>query len=343
MSFLIDVLVDRSDVSGYARTSAGAAIGGVQVKWGTTQVDTDNNGYYLLPALKCETHDLYFKVPGYQVFVIENFTPADCFGANTRNKYLEVSFITGRPNVKSYETPVANLQFIESQNTLASRTQNVRLLLRQINKIQKQSALQVGTTIYKQTLREMIFLFGSLQYLNSENALIDIKCVHANPERTVAKLNQDNNIILPIISINQNMTTTAEKRQRYSETLVHEVVWDDVKQRAQRVISIPPRAVDIGYEVNVWAKYKEDMDQIVEQIRSKFNPGLIVPTKNNKITEAFITEERDDGEVVAGDREDRILRKAFVVSIETYLPATRFLYTNTGKIEEFNLEYELDE
>lgn len=251
--------------------------------------------------------------------------------------------VSGTPKIVRTEETQKNLTLVDSQNTLASRTQNARELLRKITTISSHSSLQIGNTIYKQTLREMISLFSGLKYVNSEHKLVDIKCVHANPERTVAKLTQENNIILPIVSINQNMTNNAEKRQRYSETLVHEVVWDDKKQRAQRVLSIPPKAVDIIYEINVWSKYKENMDQIIEQIRSKFNPGLIISTKNNKITEAFLTEERDDSVVIANDREDRILRKTFVIAIETYLPATRFLYTSTGQIEEFNTDFQIEE
>ena len=52
---------------------------------------------------------------------------------------------------------------------------------------------------YRDCLRFMISKLGTLSYLDSETNLVSIKCVHANPERTIAKLKQENNIILPII------------------------------------------------------------------------------------------------------------------------------------------------
>ena len=55
--------------------------------------------------------------------------------------------------------------------------------------------------VYKESLRAMIRIFNELFYINSESRIVNIKCVHANPERTIAKLKQENNIILPIVSI----------------------------------------------------------------------------------------------------------------------------------------------
>lgn len=214
-----------------------------------------------------------------------------------------------------------------------------------LNKAQDRArldSLQIESTIYKQTLREVISIFGDLRYLSSQRELIKIKCMHANPERAVAKLMQETNIILPIISVNQNVSNDSQERNRYDSILVHEILWNEDKQRAQRIISLAPRPINIVYEINVWSKYKEDLDQITQQIRAKFNPSMTIPTANNKMTEAFLSEERDAGSVETGDREDRILRRTFVVNVETYIPALRFLYTNSGKIKLFQTEVGID-
>jgi hypothetical protein len=49
---------------------------------------------------------------------------------------------------------------------------------------------------------------GNLAYIDSELNVVRVKCVHANPERTIAKLKQENNIILPIISIKMEYVFT---------------------------------------------------------------------------------------------------------------------------------------
>ena len=129
---------------------------------------------------------------------------------------------------------------------------------------------------YRESLRFIISKLGTLSYINSESKLIDIKCIHANPERTIAKLTQENNIILPILSIDQNSSSNADTRRRASFSLVTESFWSEKKKRAFRVVSIAPRALDIEYKINVWSKYKANLDQIVEQIRLLFNPHLVI-------------------------------------------------------------------
>ena len=167
---------------------------------------------------------------------------------------------------------------------------------------------------------------------------MDIKCVHANPERTIGKLEEDNNIILPIVSINQSSSDNADARRRGAPQIVNDTFWSEKKKRAVRVISEAPRAVDIQYNINVWAKYKANLDQIVEQIRLIFNPHLVVKSKYTNVSQAFIDQETDQSDVDAPDREDRILRRSFSVKLEAYIPNPQFLITSTGEIEELNMD-----
>ena len=80
------------------------------------------------------------------------------------------------------------------------------------------------------------------------------------------------------------------------------------------------------------------MDQILEQVRLKFNPEMNVPTKFSTLAKAFIEKENAVGEDSAGDKEDRVIRKSFDIVLKTYVPNPKFLVTSTGKIEEFNSE-----
>jgi len=191
---------------------------------------------------------------------------------------------------------------------------------------------------YRESLRYMISKLGTLGYIDSETHLIDIKCIHANPERTIAKLKQENNIILPIISINQNSSDNADNRRRNSPILLNESFWSEEKKRAFRIISLAPRAVDIEYGINIWAKYKANLDQIVEQIRLMFNPHLIVKNSYTNVAQAYIDQESDNSTFETSDRQDRIIRRTFTVKLEGYIPNPKFLVTSTGEIEEINAE-----
>ena len=184
----------------------------------------------------------------------------------------------------------------------------------------------------------MISTLGDLSYLNSETKVVNVKCVHAHPERTVAKLHQENNIILPIISINQDSSDNDDDRRRNSPTLVMEKYWSDEKKRAFRVISLSPRAVNISYGINIWAKYKNNLDQLTEQVRLIFNPHLVIKNPYTNVAQAFIESEADNSTIDVGDREERILRKTFEITLEAYIPNPQFLITSTGEIEEFNSE-----
>lgn len=196
--------------------------------------------------------------------------------------------------------------------------------------------------IYKDMLRSLLNIFGNIYYLDKNNNSIKIKCYHANQERAIAKAVVGDNITLPVITIGETSTNNDDDRRRYSPILVHEKGWDKDKQRAVRLLSLAPRAVNITYDINIWCKYKQDLDQIRESIFLLFNPDLEVGIKSNTATKLFITSESDTSEVTASDTQDRILRKSIKLNGETYIPNPKFLYTSTGKIENFNFEVEIN-
>jgi len=207
------------------------------------------------------------------------------------------------------------------------------------NKIELRSKLFNNITLfYRESLRYMISKLGTLGYINSENKLVGISCIHANPERTIAKLKQENNIILPIISIHQNSSANADMRRRNSPVLINESFWSEEKRRAFRVVGLAPRAVDIEYGINIWAKYKGNLDQIVEQIRLLFNPHLVITNSYTNTAHAFIEDEADTSSFEVADRQDRVIRRTFTIKLECYIPNPKFLITSTGEIEEFNTE-----
>tara|TARA_R110000824_G_scaffold370929_2_gene560615 strand:- start:17 stop:745 length:729 start_codon:yes stop_codon:yes gene_type:complete len=191
---------------------------------------------------------------------------------------------------------------------------------------------------YREVLRFFISKLGQLAYINSETELIGIKCIHSNPERAIAKLEQETNIILPIISISQNSSNNADSRRRQPSNVVMNSWWSEEKKRSFRVLSIAPRAVDIDYGINIWAKYKSNLDQVVEQVRLLFNPSLVVETPFSTTALSFIETESDSSSFELGDREERVIRRSFSVKVEGYIPNPQFLVTTAGEIEEFNAD-----
>lgn len=208
------------------------------------------------------------------------------------------------------------------------------------NKVLKEIAEKTNSSkgmfsqkVFKDTLRFLISTFGKTHYVDRNNNSIQVKCFHANQERAVAKTTTGDNVTLPIITIKEDSSTESSERRRYSPILLHENYWHKIQQRAIRTLSFAPTPLDITYNINIWAKYKEDMDQIREYIFTLFNPDLEIETKFNTVTKSFIVSESPVEQDEAEDTQDRVLKKSITIKVETYIPSPKFLYTSTGKIE----------
>lgn len=195
---------------------------------------------------------------------------------------------------------------------------------------------------YKETLRFLLSFFGKFTIVDGEGKVKTIPCIYARPERAIAKaMEETKNLILPIISVHQSGSSFSQSRGRYMATLVHEKYWDTKVGRAVRILSFAPKPVNLVYQVSMWSKYREDLDQLSEQITFSFNPSIEVTTKQSTLAKAYILDEADMSPTDTQDAQDRILRKVFTVSVETYIESPKFLYTSTGKIERLNSEYEI--
>jgi hypothetical protein len=195
--------------------------------------------------------------------------------------------------------------------------------------------------VYKDTLRNLINIFSNVYYLDRNNNSVKVKCFHANQERAIARSNFGDNVTLPVITISEESTSNNDERRRYTPILIHEKYWHKRKNKALRSLSMAPRPIDIKYTINIWSKYKEDLDQIREFIFSLFNPDLEIRTKNSIITKAFLDNESPTEQAQADDQQDRILKKSITITVETYVENPKFLYTSTGKIERLNFELEI--
>tara|TARA_R100001086_G_scaffold157790_1_gene84469 strand:- start:738 stop:1571 length:834 start_codon:yes stop_codon:yes gene_type:complete len=209
-------------------------------------------------------------------------------------------------------------------------------LLNLLQKMDKKSVIPLNG--YKEIVRFLINEFNDLPYLNHEMETILCKCRYGNPERTVARLNEHDNMIIPLITISQNSIIEDDARRRYAPLIMNTTYWNDEIKRAERVISLCDRPVTIQYNINVWAKYMEDMDQLSQQIRLRFNPSIQLRTGFSKDSKIFLSAETNNYSFSLADKEDRLIRKSFVASVETYVRSPKFKITSTGQIEELNLE-----
>lgn len=216
------------------------------------------------------------------------------------------------------------------------------VLLEIIEKSKKSSGMYTQY-VYKSILRNLINEFNNIYYIDKNKNSVKVKCFHANQERAIAKGSVGDNITLPVITVGEVSTENDDERRRYTPMLVHEKEWDESKQRATRVLTLVPRPVNINYTVNIWSKYKEDMDQIRENIFVLFNPDLEINLKYSNASKCYIVSEADSSEITADDTQDRIIKKTINIVVETYIPNPRFLYTSTGKIEELNFEFEIND
>lgn len=249
---------------------------------------------------------------------------------------LDSNFIVSAGIDGDLQSTINSIRGSQTDLSRLSRFDFERKLFKEISQRSKGDAKI--SEIFRETLEYLINSFASIIYINDQNEIQPVKCWHANAERAVAKLKKESNIILPVISIYKEKNEIDVLRRRSASLIVQEKWWDTQKQRAVRVVGLAPVPVKISYKISVWAKYQEDIDQISEQIHRMFNPDMEVYTKYNSTTKAFLVEEEDSSELNIGDGADRLLKRIFSISVESYVPNPRFMITNTGRIEELNTE-----
>lgn len=194
------------------------------------------------------------------------------------------------------------------------------------------------SNVYKNLLKFFIATFSSINYIDDQENLNKVPCWHGNSERVIAKIKQESNLVLPVMSIFRVRDELDNTRRREEGNIIYESYYDNIQERAVRVASLPSVATKMTYKLSLWSKYQEDMDQMSEQIRKLFNPHLLIKTVDNFTSVAFLSEEESNSEKVIPDGQDRILKKSIDIVTEFYIPNPKFVITNTGKIESLNTE-----
>lgn len=210
---------------------------------------------------------------------------------------------------------------------------NVTELRNKVVELTSARAQPSEDNLYRESLRALLNIMGNLYYIDGNGNRVKVNCSHGNPERIVSRLHADNTLVLPLMTLSESATANADDRRRNHNIILSDKVWDDKKRRATRVVYVAPRPVTLTYEINIWAKYKSDLDMIRSGIYSLFSPDMNVSTKFSAHNKAFISSERDIGSSVAQDTQDRVIKKSITISLETYIPSPKFEITNTGEVQ----------
>ena len=177
----------------------------------------------------------------------------------------------------------------------------------------------------------------SIKIINPQGGIhSDIKVFHGTSERAIAMLHDERNLKLPVISVVANDLEGAIERRKPDFNPIIERLYDPKARKAQRVISLSPKAVNINFRVSIYDRYTENINQMVEQIELMFHPYGVVKTDFGTSTHAYLTDWADQSVLTAGDRENRILVKSCLISLEAYIPTKKYLMTSSDKIHAIN-------
>ena len=210
-------------------------------------------------------------------------------------------------------------------------------------------------------IREKIMLFEKHKYTSTDayreytnslmNELSDLITIngqgekktilrpfYANPERAIAKVKEDRNLRLPVVSIGISDLLQAVDNRKMGFNLTH-YKWFDVESRmAYRIVQLAAKPVELMYQVHIFARYVEDLNQLVEQMELKFHPFTTLPTKFGTSTQARIVDLMDQSTFAAGDQQDRVIHKTFTIQLDAHIPQRKYLYTSTGAIKEIGID-----
>lgn len=193
---------------------------------------------------------------------------------------------------------------------------------------------------YREYTKFLIEKMKTVQYLDSEDKAQDVNVFFANPERAIAKMKEDRNFKLPLISVSIDDIDEDADRRKTSSNLEISTVWDVKKQRAVRIVSKASKPINLSFTINIWSKYLEDINQIIESVMLMFNPSMDFKTKDSSNSKAFIQQVTDNSVMSVGDQKDRIVRKMIIITAEAYLSNPKYLITSTGEIERMGIDFE---
>jgi len=248
-----------------------------------------------------------------------------------------MSLVSGPPF--GYEYP-PSIDGTRRQFYNGNRIPNLFDIKRQIFERENANFRSLG--FYRKTSKRLLSLFSDAQIVGDDDKVFSVPVWYGNSERAVAKIFDDRNLIIPAITLSISDIDQDAERRRPNTNIELWTVKDSKTRRYTRVASLAPQAVNVSFQLNLWTKYVEDMNQLFEYVMNKFHPHLRVETDFNTDARGFITEVSDNSTVVAEDKKDRVIRKTVTFSVETYLPSRKYMIQSNGEIQETNISFTID-
>ena len=175
-------------------------------------------------------------------------------------------------------------------------------------------------------------LFTGLVVIDPDGVATAVPLIYGSQERAVAYLQQNNarkdntlvvdRPVLPLLAIKDTDYSPNRERYAYHKALYKPELHDELKTSDISYAYARGIPIDIGFTLHAWTHYIEDMNQIVEQIWSKFSPFAYIKVQGLLIAETKVRLDavgnNIDDEV--GDQSSRVCKFTFNMTAETYIP-----------------------
>ncbi len=215
--------------------------------------------------------------------------------------------------------------------------------------MKKPTTTHDGTVIYRyskairgadEAMKEM---FSSLVCIDEIGNVVPVPIIWGTQERAVAHVLQNNvrqdstlvvhRIKLPILSIYNNGISFNQDRYIYHQAIDYfRTLRPDGKPGLTTMENRHERdtvfgvargiPIDITYQLTAWTLYVEDMNQIVEQVVTKFSPVAYIRVQgvHNWETIVKLDSIANNLESEPGDQQLRVVKFQFGMTVETFIP-----------------------
>lgn len=184
-------------------------------------------------------------------------------------------------------------------------------------------------------------MFSDIVVLNEDGKAFPVPIVWGTQERAVAAImfdnvRKDNSLVvdrirLPLLSIHQSDLQFNQDRYTYHQATnwLRDIRPDykpgftkqEYKPRDTVFGTARGIPVDLSYTLMAWTLYIEDMNQIVEQIITKFSPIAYIRVRGVQWETAVKLESLANNlETEPGDKNLRVIKYQFNFKAETYIP-----------------------
>ena len=184
-------------------------------------------------------------------------------------------------------------------------------------------------------------MFSNLVVLDTNGKAFGVPIIYGSQERAVAAImfdnvRKDNSLVvdrirLPLLSIYQSGIQYSQDRYTYHKAVDYlrrlrpdrapGFTASEFKERDTVFGVTRGIPIDVEYTLSAWALYIEDMNQIVEQVITKFSPIAYIRVRGVQWEIGVkLTSIANNLEAEPGDQKLRVIKFQFNLTAETYIP-----------------------